>query len=115
MQLILKNIKIPVSLGAYEWERHHPRLIAVHILADYAAGDALTTDALTDTVDYAALERTLVGVAQERHYNLVETLVSALGAVVLAHPQVSRVVVEVEKPGVLAHAESVTIKEEFTR
>lgn len=115
MLLHIKNLSIPVSIGAYEWERHHPRRLRLDVWAEYDGNASAASDLLADAVDYAALERHVIAAAQSRHFALLEALISAVGEAVLEHPQVERVTVEVEKTGVLAHAESAVLRETFHR
>lgn len=113
MKIHLKNMHIAVSLGVYEWEKHGARDVVVQLEIDYDSGQSFASDAIEDTLDYAMLERRVIDVAQAKHYNLVETLVVAIGKAALAMPRVREVTVEVEKPGALKHAQGITIRETF--
>jgi len=71
----------------------------VELLLDLSAAGA--SDALEQTVDYAAVFEICREHAEERSYRLLEALGDSVAGEVLSRfPRVDRVVVEVRKPGV---------------
>lgn len=107
------DVQVPVSLGVYPWEKRRKRKVFINLMVEY--NPATRSDALKDTLDYDLLVDTVREVALMRHYNLIETLVCAVGEAVLAMPQAAAVTVEIAKPGALRGVGGVSIVETFTR
>lgn len=76
--------------------------IDVSLELDLAAARA--SDALADTLDYAAVHATVVRLVRERSYDLLERLGADLLDAMLADPRVQRANVRIAKPGLLAGA-----------
>ena len=70
--------------------------IDVSIEIDLSA--ARRSDALADTLDYATLHATIVGLVSERSYDLIERLGADLLDAILADPRVQRARVHCERP-----------------
>ena len=70
------------------------------------------SDALADTLDYAALHATIVRLVRERSYDLLERLGADLLEALLADPRVQRASVRIAKPELLGGATpAVTVRQ----
>jgi dihydroneopterin aldolase len=99
--IYLRGMAFEGRHGVSEEERAEPQEIQldIELLLDLAPSGA--SDALDETVDYAAVFEICREQAEERSYRLLEALGEAIAGEVLGRfARVDRVVVEVRKPGV---------------
>jgi dihydroneopterin aldolase len=69
-------------------------------LAIYASlRKAGQSDRFEDTVDYRAIKKRIVSMAENSWYYLVKAMVEAIAEICLDHPAVTKVQVRVDKPG----------------
>lgn len=96
----LRGITLPARIGAYPREKHRPQTLTFDLDFDVDAARAAPTDALRETVDYAAVTEAIAEVIARQHYNLIETVADAVATAILARFATRRVRVRVTKPGV---------------
>jgi dihydroneopterin aldolase len=102
--IALRGIRVFGRHGANPGERDVPQPfdVDVHLEIDLAA--ARRSDALADTLDYAALHRTIVRIVTTTSYALLERLGDDLLASILTDARVARASVSIAKPALLAGA-----------
>lgn len=116
MKISIKNIRAATSLGVHQWEKESLRGVVINLDLHYDATHATRDDSIICALDYTALERETLLIAKKKHYNLLESLVVALGDGILhVFAEATEVWVEVCKPGALAQAEWVSASASFTR
>lgn len=103
--------RVVIGVGASEREARQQVIINVILEADTRA--AAASDDLSDTVDYGALCRRILRLAEDSNFSLVETLASEIARLCLAQDLVEAVTVRVEKPRALRYARSAGV--EITR
>jgi len=113
MKLHIQRLPVQVHLGVYAWEKQAARPVLIDLRVRFDGAKPAQSDALADALDYVAVEQCALRTAQARHYELLESLVAAVGTAVLALPGALEVEVEIHKPGALEHAESVSISEVY--
>lgn len=106
----IRDLKAEVILGAYDWEKGAKRPIILNLAIYVKGSDAGISDALEDAVDYALIEELILGKLFSASYQLIEALVSDIGALILSRdPRITKVEIEADKPGALKHARSVAV------
>lgn len=115
MLLRIKDLSVPVMLGVFDWEKESPRSVLINVAVVYDEGEALQTDTLEDTLDYAALEQAIIAAVTSQHFNLIEHMLMLIGQAAMEFPNVLEVVAEVEKPGALRQSAGVSISATFQR
>jgi dihydroneopterin aldolase len=87
--------------GAYAGEKDRPQAfdVALKLHVDLAA--ASRSDLLADTLDYAAIYRSIVEIVQQRSYELLERLGAEILDVVFADERVHAAEVSIGKPELL--------------
>jgi dihydroneopterin aldolase len=89
------GIEVTGYHGATEAERRTGCRLRIDVQVIVAAP---TRDALDDTLDYRAIERTVLDVNRCSQFNLIESLASAVaGQLLERHPEVERATVAVSK------------------
>lgn len=115
MIVTIKRLCVQTIIGAFKWERKTRRNIFLTITYEYDGMSAAVSDKLRDGVDYTALEQEIISAVQDRNYTLVETLADHVARIVMKRREIEWVTVEVDKPGVLRQADSVSITHTLRR
>ncbi len=115
MLLRIKNLHVVAALGAFDWEKASSRIIILNLEILFDAGKAVTSDSIRDTLDYSAVERKILEFITPRQFNLVEKLAHDLGTHLMNDNRIHELNLEVEKPGALRQAESVSISVFFKK
>lgn len=100
----LRGIRVYGRHGANPGEQDVPQAFDVDIELEIDLRDARASDALADTVDYAALHAEVVRIATATRYALLERLGDDILAAMFTDPRVSRARVSIAKPKLLAGA-----------
>jgi dihydroneopterin aldolase len=90
--------------GADPGEKDVPQRFDIDIALELDLSAARRSDALQDTLDYAAVHATVVRLVGERSFDLIERLGAELLDAVLADSRVQRASVRIAKPRRLAGA-----------
>jgi dihydroneopterin aldolase len=85
--------------GADPGEQDVPQPFDIDLSFELDLSAARRSDALDDTLDYAALHATVVRLVGERSYALIERLGAELLDAILADARVQRATVRIAKPG----------------
>lgn len=97
-----------IGTGAKERERRQELRLDVSLHVDLSA--AGRSDELADTVDYSALARGIVELAEASAFHLIERLAEEIAAFCLAEARVRRVEVRVDKPHALPVGRSAAVQ-----
>jgi thioredoxin reductase (NADPH) len=114
-RLGLRGITLPARVGAYPREKGRQQTLTFDLDFDVDAARAAPTDALRDTIDYAAVTEVISEVIARQHYNLIETVADTVATTILARFPTPRVRVRVTKPGVPLRRASAVIEVERSR
>jgi dihydroneopterin aldolase len=87
--------------GANPGERDIAQPFDLDVALELDLGAARRSDALADTVDYAAVHAQVVGIVREHSYALLERLGQELLDALLADRRVTRATVRIAKPHLL--------------
>lgn len=109
MIITIKHLKAKTFLGVYEWEKEEKREIIINLSMDVDAPDAARTDDISDTLDYDAVEGDILHYLNETVADLIETLAEGILDILNAFDMVRSATVEIDKPGALKHAQSVSV------
>lgn len=115
MIITIKDLVAFTLLGVYPEERHALRKVILNIAITYDASRAMETDDMKYALDYAAIESLVVSSLRGQTFALIEALVDHVAKLIMAFPAVDAVTVEIDKPGALQHAQSVSLTHTVTR
>ena len=109
-RILITDLAVRCIIGVNEEERREKQdvLINIEIGADLSV--PCRSDRFEDTVDYRAIKKEVVAMAESSRYRLVEALAEAIASICLAQNDVIRVKVRVEKPGALRFARSAGVE-----
>jgi len=106
----IKDLQAAAIVGVYDWEQEKKQPVLLNIAFDIRNNKATESDALADTVDYALIERRILVHLERSRYQLIEKLAAEVAGLVLTlDDRIYNVTVEVDKPGALERARSVSV------
>jgi len=108
MILRIQKIKAFTTIGITEEERSQPRPLLISLIIDYDHAKAVETDSIEHAYDYALIENAIVSELSQRKFQLIETAAELVCQLILGFEKAREVTVEIEKPGVMRFAESVS-------
>lgn len=109
-QILIKDLRFRCIVGVYEDERREKQDVVAQLTLDVDLRKAGRTDDLADTVDYKALKKEILAMAERSQFQLVEALAQRIADICLKRRQVSRVIIAIEKPGALRFARTVGVR-----
>jgi dihydroneopterin aldolase len=107
----LRGIRAWGRHGANPGEQDVPQPFDVDLALEVDLRAAGTSDALADTIDYAALHRLIVQTVAQERFDLLERLGEALLAAVMQDARIARARIAIAKPKLLAGATPVVTLE----
>jgi dihydroneopterin aldolase len=102
--IALRGIRAWGRHGANAGEQELPQPIDIELVLDFDARAARASDALHDTIDYAAVHQTIVDLVAREHCRLLERLGELILDAVMRDARVAGARVTLAKPGVLGGA-----------
>ncbi len=102
--IALRGIRAFGHHGADPGEKIVAQPFDIDVSFDVDLTAARRSDALSDTINYAALHATIVAIVRDRSYDLIERLGADILDAMLADARVVRASVTIGKPALLAGA-----------
>lgn len=109
----IRDLRFRCIVGINEDERRERQDVVANITLWADLSQSGKTDDIKDTVDYKALKKQVLDMAEKSRFYLIEALAAAIADLCLAHPRVKQVTICAEKPTALRFARSVGV--EITR
>jgi len=109
-QIFIADLKFRCIVGVNEDERREKQDVVAQITLDVDLRQAGRTDAIEDTVDYKAVKKAILAMAEKSQFQLVEALAESMAAICLKDSRVNRVAIAIEKPGALRFARTVGVR-----
>jgi FolB domain-containing protein len=107
--IFIEDLLVRCIIGIHDWERKARQDVLVNIELEADTSPAGASDVFEDAVDYRALAKRVIAMAEASSYQLVEALAEEIARLSLADGRVRRARVRVEKPGALRFARSVGV------
>lgn len=109
MKVRIKNLRLRTIIGLYDWEREQKQDLVINVEFEFDGRTAGASDSLADAVDYKQLCKRIIAEVEASSFFLLEALAARLLALVLEDRRVLSATVEVDKPGALRFADSVSV------
>ncbi len=109
-QILIRDLQFRCVVGIDPEERRDKQDITAQITLDVDLRKACRSDAIEDTVDYRALKKDILHMAENSRFYLIEALAQSIADICLARHRVERVEVIIEKPGALRFARTVAVR-----
>lgn len=107
--IFIDDLLVRCIIGIHDWERKARQDVLINIELDVDTAKAGASDDFGDTVDYRALAKRVIEMAEASGYQLVEALAEEIARLSLMDERVERARVRVEKPGAIRFARSVGV------
>lgn len=114
-QIHIRDLQFRCIIGTDDIERKDKQDVVVNLTLEADLRKACDSDQIADTVDYKIIKKQIVAMGENSSFHLIETLAQRIADICLAHPQVYRVRVLVEKPAALRFARTVGVEIERDR
>lgn len=106
----IRDLGVRCIIGFKDWERTKKQDVLVNLTLHADLTTACGSDSIGDTIDYKTLKNSIVQMAEDSQFQLIERLAQAVATLCLSDPRVVRVDVSVDKPGALRFAKSVAVE-----
>ncbi|HEY0614261.1 MAG TPA: dihydroneopterin aldolase [Candidatus Elarobacter sp.] len=97
-EIAIRDIRVLGRHGAYPGEKDQPQPFELTLRVFADLGTAARSDALADTLDYAALHRRVVEIVEQRSFDLIERLGEEIMREVFADARVRGAEITIAKP-----------------
>lgn len=114
-KVFIQDLRVRGIIGVYEQERTTPQDILINITLLNDQSKAGLSDQIADCIDYATVAEQVRMIAETAHRFTVEALAADLAKFCLGIEGVHKVIVRVEKPGVIPMVRSVGVEIERDR
>ena len=108
-KIFLRELKIETIIGFWEWERRVKQVVSIDLEIGTDARVAAASDGIAGTLNYEQLAKRLIEYVGDSRHQMVETLATAVGRIVIREFGAHWVKVSVAKPGAIGAAREVGI------
>jgi FolB domain-containing protein len=112
-RILISDLLVRCIIGVRDDERKEKQDVLINLALLVDLRKAGKTDRIEDSVDYRALNKQIMSMAESSQFFLVEALAQSVADLCLAHPEIREAQVRVEKPAALRFARTVGV--EITR
>ncbi len=113
-RILVQGLEFETIIGILPAERETPQPLRVDLVLEVESfRQAVESEHIDQTVDYAAVSRRVIEIAREGRFQLVETLAERCCQALLAEFPIRRLTIRLLKPHALAEAAGVGV--EITR
>jgi D-erythro-7,8-dihydroneopterin triphosphate epimerase len=109
-RVIIRELLVRCGLGVDAEERREMQDVLISVALHGDLRLAGKSDRLEDAIDYRAVKKEILAMADGSRFRLIEALAEKIAELSLAHRGVQRVDVTVEKPGSLRFARSAAVE-----
>jgi FolB domain-containing protein len=109
-RIMISDLLVRCIIGVREEERRDKQDVLINLSLSVDLRKPGTSDRLEDSVDYRALTKQILSMAEGSQFHLVEALAQAVADICLGYPSIQEVTVKVEKPGALRFARNVGVE-----
>jgi len=107
--VFVKHLKLSAIIGCLPWERKIKQalLLSFELKTDHQK--ISQTDSIVEAFDYEAISNRITAFVEESECKLIETLIQQIAQLLQDEFSVSAFQLTLEKPGALAHAQTVGV------
>ncbi len=109
-KIFIRELALRCIVGVYPEERREKQDIIINVELHADLRKAGRSDDLNDTVDYKAIKKAILKLAEESQFQLIEALAENVADIALMDEMVQQVVVTIDKPGALRFAKSSAVE-----
>lgn len=106
----IKDLSLRCIIGINDDERINKQDVVINIVMFCELSKAGKTDDIDDTVDYKSIKKKIILLVENSSFFLIEKLAEAVAEICLGNKLIEKVIVEIDKPGALRFAKSVSVE-----
>ncbi len=107
--IYLHGLTVDAVIGIWEWERKIRQKVVIDIDMDADIRKAAASDSVDDTLNYKAVAKRVIELAETSGFQLVETLAEGVADIVRNEFDVPWVRVKINKPGAIRGSRDVGV------
>ena len=108
-KIFINQLQLQTIIGIHDWERENKQNIILDIEIAYSLSNAAKSDNINDTIDYFSVCERLKTLAENHHYQLVESFAEEVSRIILHEYSASWVKIKLSKPEAVNEAIGVGI------
>ena len=106
----IKNLRIHTIIGFNPEERTNRQDVIINAEIKVDVKQGIQTDNQNEIYDYKDITKAIITFVEESQFNLLEKLTYEVLQLILKDKRVLKAKVEIDKPGALRYAESVSVE-----
>lgn len=106
-KVLIRGLALDASIGVFEWEKQILQPLVFDLDLGWDIKEAAATDDLVHALNYQAVAEYVEKVVNERHFQLLETLLEQLAQRLMREFSIPWLRIAVEKPAVVPQARAV--------
>jgi dihydroneopterin aldolase len=109
MLIKIKNLKLKTVIGIHEWESAIDRQIIINIEIETDHEKSLSSDEISDAIDYDSIVSKIKDLISKNRYKLVEKMAQEIAELIMKDFRVKRCNLELDKVGAIEGLESFAV------
>ena len=114
MQIQVKDLRLRTIIGIFPWEKENKQDVILNIKITFNGEQAGLSDKIADTLDYKTITKKIIHFVENNQFELIESMVNQVLDIIMDpdrpnHELIEQAFVEIDKPGALRFADSVSI------
>ena len=114
MQIHIKDLRLRTIIGIFPWEKKNKQDVVLNIKITFHGEQAGLSDKIADTLDYKTITKKIIHLIENNRFELIESMVNQVLDIIMDpdrpnHELIEQAFVEIDKPGALRFADSVSI------
>lgn len=99
--IFIEDLELQASVGIYDHEKKDRQPLLISLTLECLRNKTFQSDNIQDTINYEEIIQLIHTTANERHYNLIESLAEKIASDTLKIQDIHRITIEIRKPSVL--------------
>ena len=109
-KVFIRGLKVDAVIGVFDWEKQVQQPLIFDLEMAWDITQAAQTDELKYALNYAAVSERVIEFVTGHQFELLETLLEKLAALLIAEFQIPEIQIRVEKPAVVPEAQAVGLE-----
>ncbi len=107
--IFLRDLEMDATIGVYEWEKRIRQKVCINLEMATDITPAATSHSIDDTLDYKAVAKRIVQFVEASHYELIESLIEKVAAMLIQEFDIPWLRITISKPRAVRGARDVGI------
>lgn len=107
--IFLRDLEMDATIGVYEWEKRIRQKVCINLEMAADITPAAASHSIDDTLDYKAVAKRIVQFVEASHYELIESLIEEVAAMLIQEFNIPWLRITISKPRAVRGARDVGI------